>query len=205
MRTSSRKTEPGPRGADRPCRVLALYGSPRRGGNSDLLLDEFVRGCATAGATVKPLYLSQLRLKGCQGCNGCAEKGRCVVQDDMDKVYKALEESDRIVLASPIYFYGVTGQAKLVIDRAQALWSERIRAGKGKTPSGRKGFFISVGATRGKRLFDGAVLTVRYFFDAIGAQYAGDLLYAGFDEKGAIRRHPTAFQECFEAGRAFVS
>lgn len=201
MRTSSKKTE----SARPPCRVLALYGSPRRGGNTDLLLNEFVRGCASAGAAVEPLYLSQLRLKGCQGCNGCAEKGRCVVQDDMDKVYKALGECDRIVLASPIYFYGVTGQTKLVIDRAQALWSERIRAGKGKPVLSRKGFFISVGATRGKRLFDGAVLTVRYFFDAIGAQYCGNLLYTGFDEKGAIRRHPTAFQECFEAGAAFAS
>lgn len=131
--------------------------------------------------------------------------GRCVVQDDMDKVYEALGECDRIVLASPIYFYGVTGQTKLVIDRAQALWSERIRAGKSKSVLSRKGFFISVGATRGKRLFDGAVLTVRYFFDAIGAQYCGELLYTGFDEKGAIRRHPTAFQECFEAGAAFAS
>ncbi len=205
MRTSSRKTEPARQSVAGPRRVLALYGSPRRGGNTDLLLNEFVRGCASAGAAVKPLYLSQLRLKGCQGCNGCAEKGRCVVQDDMDKVYKALEECDRIVLASPIYFYGVTGQAKLVIDRAQALWSERIRTGKGRPLPSRKGFFISVGATRGKRLFDGAVLTVRYFFDAIGAQYAGDLLYAGFDEKGAIRRHPAAFQECFEAGAAFGS
>lgn len=205
MTTSSRKTETTRQSAARSCRVLALYGSPRRGGNSDLLLNEFVRGCASAGATIQSIYLSQLHLKGCQGCNGCAEQGRCVVQDDMDKVYKALDACDRIVLASPIYFYGVTGQAKLVIDRAQALWSERIRTGQAKPVSSRKGFFISVGATRGKRLFDGAVLTVRYFFEAIGAEYCGDLLYAGFDEKGAIRRHPTALQECFEAGAAFVS
>jgi multimeric flavodoxin WrbA len=122
----------------------------------------------------------------------------------MHKVYEGLDESNRIVVASPIYFYSVTAQTKLVIDRAQALWSRKRLEQRAAAPSGRKGFFLSVAATKGKRLFDGAILTVRYFFDAIDAESCGELVYAGFDEKGAIQRHPTAMKECFEAGSKFV-
>jgi multimeric flavodoxin WrbA len=131
------------------------------------------------------------------------------MEDGMQPVYQALDRSDRIVVAAPIYFYNVPAQAKAVIDRAQALWSRkylRNQSGEGPVPrSGRAGFFIAVGATRGKRLFDGAIHTVRYFFDAIEVEHAGTLIYSGVDEKGAIRNHPTAMSECFEAGYRFVS
>ena len=132
------------------------------------------------------------------------ETGHCLVQDEMQVVYEALDGSNRIVIASPIYFYSVTAQTKLIIDRTQALWSRKRLEQRPAAPFGRKGFFLCVAATGGKRLFDGAILTVRYFFDAIDAQSCGELVYAGFDEKGAIRKHPTALQECFEAGSKFV-
>jgi len=188
-------------------RLAALFGSPRRGGNTDLLLEEFLRGCSTAGGVeIERIYLSRLRLTGCRGCKSCAETGVCVVEDEMRSVYKVLEESSRIVIASPIYFYGVTAQTKQVIDRAQAFWSRKylLKQAIGTTTP-RLGFFISVGATRGARLFDGAIFTVRYFFHAIDVKYSGQLLYRGFDEMGAIRSHPTAFTECFEAGTRFVA
>ena len=126
----------------------------------------------------------------------------------MKPVYQALDRCDCVVLASPIYFYNVTAQAKLVIDRSQALWSRKYLA-KEKAPDekgdpGRKGFFIAVGATRGKRMFEGVRLTVRYFFDAIDVEYAGELFYWGVDEKGAIRSHEKAMKECYDAGLHFV-
>lgn len=189
---------------------MGLFGSPRKGGNTDILLEEFLRGCEKAGARCERIRVSRLKVGGCRGCGGCEKTGHCVVEDDMQIVYGALERSDRIVLAAPIYFYNVPAQAKAVIDRAQALWSrkyilqeeqERKRASR----PGRKGFFISVGATRGKRLFDGTLQTMRYFFDAIDAEFAGSLLYGEVDEKGAVRSHPSAMKECFEAGLKFVS
>ena len=187
-------------------KVLGLFGSPRRGGNTDLLLEEFLRGCQSERTQIERIYLSRLRLTGCQSCKGCATTGSCVVEDEMQLVYKALEQSDRIVVASPIYFYGVTSQTKTVVDRAQAFWSRKylLKQNVGST-QGRKGFFISVGATRGTRLFDGAVFTIRYFFKAMDVEYAGQLLYHGFDDKEAIRSHPTAFAHCFEAGQHFVT
>ncbi len=127
----------------------------------------------------------------------------------MQAVYEALEKSDRIVMAAPIYFYNVPAQAKAVIDRTQALWTRKyIRQEAGQGPAARpdrRGFFIGVGATRGKRLFDGTIQTMRYFYDAIDVEHAGTLVYGEVDEKGAIRNHPTAMKECFETGLKFVS
>ena len=190
-------------------RVLGLYGSPRKGGNTDILLDEFLRGCEEKGATCERIRVARLQVGGCRGCGGCEKTGRCVVEDDMQAVYEALEKSDRVVLAAPIYFYNVPAQAKAVIDRTQALWTRKYIRGKAARGAAagpdRRGFFIGVGATRGKRLFDGTLQTMRYFCDAIDVEYAGTLVYGEVDEKGAIRNHPTAMKECFETGLKFVS
>jgi len=190
--------------------VLALFCSSRRGGNTDLLLEEFLRGCESAGATAERFFVSKIQMTGCRACGGCDETGRCVVEDGMAEVYAALERSSRVVLASPIYFYSVPAQAKAVIDRSQAFWARKYLMNEPgaqgvRPPAARKGFFIAVGATRGKRIFEGVCLTVRYFFDAVDATYEGDLLYRGFDAKADIRSHPTALQECFDAGRQFAS
>jgi len=129
------------------------------------------------------------------------------VEDDMQGVYESLVRSDRIVMASPIYFYNVPAQAKAVIDRTQALWTRkylRKESGGGAAGRQRKGFFLGVGATRGKRLFEGTLQTIRYFFDAVDVEHAGSLVYGEVDEKGAIRRHPTAMKECYEAGLKFL-
>ena len=188
--------------------MLGLYGSPRRRGNTDLLLDEFLRGCEEAGAEVERLILARLQISGCRGCEACSETGKCVVEDDMQRVYQAIERSTHVAVASPIYFYSVTAQTKIVLDRTQALWSRKylLKAGSGdpSSPPAKKGMFLSVGATKGKHLFTGALYTMRYFFDAVDAEHTGDLLYAGVDEKGAIREHPSAMRESYEAGLRFV-
>jgi multimeric flavodoxin WrbA len=189
--------------------VLGLYGSPRKGGNTDILLDEFLRGCEKKGATCERIRVAPLKISGCTGCGGCEKTGRCVVEDDMQTLYEPLEKSRCVVLAAPIYFYNVPAQAKAVIDRTQALWTRkyiRQEAGPGSAAGpDRRGFFIGVGATRGKRLFDGTIQTMRYFFDAIDVEYSGTLVYGEVDEKGAVRNHPTAVKECFESGLKFAS
>jgi multimeric flavodoxin WrbA len=123
----------------------------------------------------------------------------------MKSLYAKLLEADHIIFASPIFFYSVTSQAKAIIDRSQALWVRRHELGMGKDDKRvRRGVFISVGATRGKKLFDGAVLTVKYFFDAIGVEYSGDLLVRGVDSKAQIREHPAALQDAFRLGQELV-
>jgi len=185
-------------------KVLGLFGSPRRGGNTDILLEEALKGAEREGAEIDRIYLSELEITPCTECHGCDETGSCVILDDMQKVYPKLLEADIIILASPIFFYGVTAWAKALIDRSQALWAKRYLVKDPSMEKGgkrRKGFFISVGATKGQKVFEGAILTAKYFFDALNTAYGGELVYRGVDGKGEILKHPEALQQAFEAGR----
>ncbi|MCK5433878.1 MAG: flavodoxin family protein [Dehalococcoidales bacterium] len=180
-------------------RLLGIGGSPRRGGNTDLLLAEVLRG-ASRGAEVKTIILSDLNIAPCQHCDDCLKTGDCTTRDDMQLVYRELEAADRLVLASPLYFMGVTAQLKAMIDRCQALWARRYVL-KTLPDSKKKGVFIGVGATKGKQLFDGSILTIKYFFQAFGVEYSDELLVRGVDKRGEIKEHPDMLAEAFELGK----
>ena len=188
-------------------KVLGIYGSPRKGGNTDLLLDRILEGAQAAGAEVDSIYARKLKISGCIECGSCDDTGECAVHDDMDTVYPMLQEADVIFLASPNFFYNVTAQVKLLIDRSQAMWSKRLLE---KTPEQRrsydsgKGYLICIGATKGKNLFVGVELTVKYFFDALDMTYEGGLLIDRVEEKGAILNHPDAMDRGFELGKSAV-
>ena len=186
-------------------KVLGIAGSPRRGGNTDLQLAEVMRGAASSGARVKTIILDELTIAPCQHCDGCLKAGRCKVEDDMQMVYRELEDADRIVLASPIHFMGVTAQMKAMIDRCQALWVKKYIL---KLPplgsKERKGLFISVGGRKVANLFEPALATVRALFNTLNITYAGELLFSSVDEKGAIAEHPDALHQAFLAGQKLV-
>jgi multimeric flavodoxin WrbA len=180
-------------------------GSPRRRSNTEILLDRTLEGSREMGAEVEKLAVSELKVRPCLEIYACLKDGRCAIKDDMQQVYEKLLEADHIAFASPIFFYGLTSQAKAIVDRCQALWVRRyvldMGGDDGRT---RRGVFISVGATQGERLFDGAVLTVKYFFDAIGVKYCGDLLVRGVDGEAHIREHATALDDALRLGRELV-
>jgi multimeric flavodoxin WrbA len=162
-------------------------------------MDSFLTGASeVSGVQVEKIYVRELKISGCLNCGGCDEQGICVQRDDMDRVYPLLGEADRVVIASPIFFYGVTGQLKLLIDRSQApFMGKRLQKESGAATgpgsgADRKGFVLSAGATRGKRLFECAIMTARYFFDALGIDYSGELCFRGIEGKGEIGLHPTA-------------
>jgi multimeric flavodoxin WrbA len=188
-------------------KVLGIFASPRKEGNTELLLEELLKGAEKEGASVERLYLRDFTITPCKECHGCDNTGSCVILDDMEKIYPKLLEADAVVLASPIFFYGVTAWAKALIDRSQAFWARKYLlkdSSFGKEGKKRKGFFISVGATKGAKVFEGAVLTVKYFFDVLNADYAGELLFKEVEAKGDILKHPEALQQSFEAGRRLV-
>jgi len=124
-----------------------------------------------------------------------------VIRDDMDDIYPKLLGADRIIIASPMFFYGLTAQVKALIDRCQAHWARKYVLKQKLPDSGRKGAFIAVGATQGKKLFDGSILTVKYFFKAINVEYVDELLIRGVDKKGEIKEHRTALSDAFELGK----
>ena len=189
-------------------KILGIAGSPRRGGNTDLLLDEALKGAKAAGAEVEKIYARDYKITPCIECNGCFKRGECVIKDEMQEIYPKLLEAERIIFASPIFFMGITGWAKALVDRCQALWAKKYilkqPVVEPERKSQRKGIFISVGGTKGKNLFEGAIRTIKIFFDAIDVTYSGGLFYRKIDDKGEIKEHPTALQEAYEAGRKLL-
>jgi multimeric flavodoxin WrbA len=186
-------------------KVLGIMGSPRMQGNTELLFDKAIEGAVEARAEVEKVLVSKLKISPCLEIYACRKDGNCAIRDDMQSLYKKLLEADHIIFASPIFFYGITSQAKAIVDRCQALWIRRyVLDMGGEDERERRGVFISVGATRGKKLFDGAVLTVKYFFDAVGVKYSGDLLVRGIDNKGQIEENPAALEDAFRLGQELV-
>jgi len=182
-------------------RILGIMGSPRLGGNTDLLLDAALNGARSAGAEVEKIVVDKLNISPCREHYGCLEDGNCIIRDDMDALYPKLLDADGIVVASPMFFYGITAQLKALIDRGQALWARKHVLKQSWPGAGRKGAFIAVGATRGETLFDGSKATVKYFFKTIGVEYAEELLIRGVDQKGDIQKHPSALKDAFELGQ----
>ncbi|AFM26918.1 flavodoxin family protein [Desulfomonile tiedjei] len=189
-------------------KVLGIYGSPRKCGNSDILLDEALKGAESAGADVSTVYCSDVTVSGCLECGGCDETGECVVDDDMQSIYPKLVEADVIFLSTPIFFYGPTAQAKAVIDRSQALWCRRMLEKKPedhkKYASGR-GYLIAVGATKGANLFEGIQLVAKYFYDALDMSYEGGLFVRSVEKKGDINNFPEYLKQAFDLGVTAVS
>ncbi len=179
-------------------------GSPRITGNTDLLLDEALKGAQSQGTEVEKIIVDRLKIAPCREYYGCLRDGNCIIRDDMDNIYPKLLEADRIIVASPIFFYGLTAQVKALIDRCQALWARKYILKQDFPDSARKGALIAVGATRGQKLFDGAILTVKNFFQIIGVKYVDELLIRGVDKKGEIKEHPTALSDAFELGKRLV-
>jgi len=185
--------------------IVGLQGSPRLGGNCDILLDAALESAIEAGASVEKVQLGRLDAKACQACDRCWQTGECVVQDGMQRVHRLLREADGIILCSPIWFSGMSSHAKLAIDRCQCLWAESDRLGK---PIGggkkRYGGFIAVGGDE-EAIFKNAVSEARAFFTAIDVEVKGELLFPGVPGRGAIRSHPTAIADAKALGTTIVS
>ena len=184
-------------------KILGINGSPRKGGNTEVLLEEALRGAHEAGAEVEKIFLRDRTISPCLEIYGCKRDGRCVIEDDFHEVAEKMVQADALILASPIFFYTVSAHTKMFMDRCQSFWVKRyvLKQPIAQGRSRRKGAFISVGATRGKRLFEGVTLTARYFFDALDVDLFDTLLVRGVDEKGEIFDHPEEIQAAYELGR----
>ncbi|MBS4008166.1 MAG: flavodoxin family protein [Clostridium sp.] len=177
--------------------VLGIAGSPRRNGNSEILLDEALAAAAAMGVEVDKVVLSALQYLPCISCGACEKTGICPLEDEMQPLYEKIGAAQALIFASPMYFYTVSAWAKGAIDRAQALWSRKYVLKDPRYTAAKSGYFIAVGATSGSKLFDGALLTMKYYFDAAGYRLSGSLLVRGMDEKGAVK----SFAEKMDAAR----
>ena len=189
-------------------KVIGIAGSPRRNGNTDILLRQVLAGAASQRTESKTVILSKLNISPCRHCDGCLKTGKCVIEDDMQWLHSDLSEADLVVLASPIFFMGVTAQTKAMIDRCQALWVIKyiLKLPVATNPNKeRRGVFVSVGGTKFRNLFQPAIATVKSWFTTLEIKYDGELAFAGIDEKEAILQHPTALKEAFNIGQRLVA
>jgi multimeric flavodoxin WrbA len=188
-------------------RIVAFYGSPRRRGNTASLLKRAVEGARDAGAQVEEIVLRDLKLSPCLEIYSCKQDGECRIQDDFQQVRAQVLSSAGLMLASPIFYYAVSAHTKILMDRFHSLWIKKhwIDAGRNPAPAiRRQGLFISAGATRGRRLFEGALLSVRYFFDTLDTDLWKALLYRGLEHEGEVQEHPDYLNETYQAGRNLV-
>lgn len=102
-------------------KVLGISCSPRKGGNTEILVCEALAGAKEEGASVELLRIHEMKIAPCDGCTTCHQSGECRIKDDMQKVYQKLLAADGIILGSPVYFWSVSAQAKLFMDRTYAL------------------------------------------------------------------------------------
>ena len=184
--------------------ILAIYGSPRRKGNTAELLKQAIKGARDVGAQVEEVVLRDLKMSPCLEIYGCKKEGRCAINDDFQQVYDKLINCKALILASPIFFYSVSAHTKILIDRCQSLWVKKYwidNASPGQKDFTRKGLFLSVGATKGKKLFDGALLTIKYFFDVLDMELTDSVLFRELDFEGDILKHPEYLEVAYHAGK----
>ena len=181
--------------------ILGLQGSPRKKGNTRFLLETFMQSAARRGARTKIIDVTRKDIIACKELVVCEKKGYCPLEDDvLREIYPLLRQAEIVVLASPIFFYNMTAQLKAVVDRCQTFWARKYRF-KLSDPAKpmRKGYVLSVGATSGKNLFEGLLLSAKYFFDAIDARFEGSLTYRDIEGPRDMANHPGVVEEVDQA------
>jgi multimeric flavodoxin WrbA len=174
-------------------KVLVISTSPRKGGNSDTLADEFVRGAQETGNSVEKIALCDLTIGFCKGCLACQKTQRCVIHDDADTIAQKMLTADILVFATPIYYYGICGQMKTMLDRANPLFSADYQF--------RNVYLLAAAAEENEHTADGAVTALQGWIDCFEkANLAGVVFAGGVTSVGEIRNHP-ALKNAYEMGR----
>ncbi|MBM4372030.1 MAG: flavodoxin family protein [Deltaproteobacteria bacterium] len=188
-------------------KVLVLRGSPRKKGNSGHLADAAAAGAREAGAEVEDVLLHALDIGPCAACGHChraKHAGRCRIDDDMQGLYPKLRAADALILASPIYWFTVSAQTKLLMDRCYALMGDKDPEGRSPLAGKRVGILLTYAEP--DPLFSGVANAVRTFQDMFG--YIGapivDIVHAAAEEAGDIATNPEALRRARELGRALA-
>ncbi len=187
-------------------RVVAFHGSPRVGGNSDILLQEALKPVREASHEVQVFNPNRMNIRPCQNCGGCEESGVCVIKDDMAGIYDAVMTADRIVIASPIFFFALSAQIKTVIDRFQCFWCRKylLKNPVPEGPQGRKGLLLLVGGMKKDVGVQCGEATAKAFFRTVSVPEHETLSFLEIDHKGAIGHHPTALHDAYHAGQRLI-
>ncbi len=191
--------------------VLGITGSPEIGGNTELLLDKTLEGCKSVKeVNIEKIVVSKLNISPCTSCRYCASAGTCRVDDDMSMVASKIIRANHIVVASPVYFLGVTAQLKALIDRCQLFWCRKYLLNSSISDgvqSERRGMYISTGGNLKENIFEGVVKTIRAFFVTIDVVCDDNdsLLISAMEEKNEILNHPHYLERAYDLGVRLVN
>lgn len=165
-------------------KVMAIMGSPRKNKNTDKLLDYLLTGMGELDYKINKIYLKDLDIHSCTGCDHCGRTGVCIFDDGMSEIYDGFDNSDIVIFAAPLYFNSINGLSKNVIDRCQRYWSIKYTLKENyKRNEDRKGMFLSVGgAPYSHNHFDGTLPIMEFFFKAINVNYLGNYLVSNTDK-----------------------
>ncbi len=173
-------------------KVLILSGSPRKGGNSDVLCDEFAKGAIEAGNEVEKICVSDKKIGYCKGCYACKNDGVCAIKDDMAEILQKMIDADVLVLASPVYFYSIDAQLKAVIDRTVARWLE---------VKNKELYYIITMADEAVSSANTSLACFRGYAACVsGAREMGVIIGSGVYEKGEIL-DTEAMKKAYETGK----
>ncbi len=184
-------------------RVLVLLGSPRKKGNSSILAEQIIQGAESAGAKVETIFLHGMKIAPCQSCYTCQKRDSkgCAIDDDMQAIYQKLIENEAWVIASPVYWFNMSAQTKLFMDRCFALPAYKKDAFSGK----RIAIAMSYGDT--DPFTSGCVNALRCFQDAfryVGAKIVG-MVYGSALDSGEIKSNVSLMQKAEELGKTLAS
>lgn len=173
-------------------KVLILSGSPRKGGNSNILCDEFAKGAAESGHEVEKICVAEKNIGYCRACYACKNSGICAIKDDMAELLQKIIDADVLVLASPVYFYSIDAQLKAVIDRTVARWLE---------VKNKEFYYIVTMADEATASADTTLACFRGYADCVdGAEEKGVIIAGGVYEKGTVK-DTTAMKQAYKMGK----
>lgn len=175
-------------------KILVLSTSPRIGGNSEILADEFIRGAREAGHETEKIGLFDKTIEFCKGCLACQQTGKCILHDDAEAIVEQMRQADVVVFATPVYFYEMSGQMKTLLDRTNPLFPGEYAF--------RDIYLLATSADEAESSMDGAVKGLEGWISCFTrAHLAGVVRGAGADKKGEIRNLPEALTAAYEMGK----
>ncbi len=183
-------------------RILAIYGSPRRNQNSDILLDKLLEGIGKNNTVVTKVYASSPDINHCTACSRCYKEGVCIIKDEMQQIYSLMDKADIVITSTPVYFHTVTSHLKKLIDRCQAVWASKFINQKTiieKRP--RLGYIIcTAGPPEENTYFDCTIKVLDLFHKCINAKITGQLTVANVD-KQHVREREDVLKEAVKEGK----
>lgn len=180
-------------------KVVAFSGSPRRNGNTDIIIKKVLEGMGLKKHEI--IRLNELNIKGCQGCKSCRKAGStgCVQEDDMQEIYAKIISADVIIIGSPIYYGYLTGQTKCFLDRWYALRDENREP---RFPEGKKCIFVIAQGAPGRDKYENVATDMRYIFNKYGIDLKV-IVADCVEEKGSVLKREDVLEEALIRGREF--